>query len=590
MLENLQETHPQYRPSANFQFFGADSETFSASTISLVKNSPAVTLGYHGAHEPTYSFNPIGNINYQAASWLEIQDAMYSHLNHHRHLTRGIIDPFNDGALAKTTSVFGDPNVVSGLESFDPARAHAIDKTDPEATLFGYSAHIPNPPPNYFYGVRTFSTLLCPTPKHPTQVWAARHHMRLSGTDGSGNFDSRCMDGVASLQSKIALLDRSHPNVMMVGIGVKFIYAKTSPTSYAYDHPLQPELPPGEINDRVLIETHYTNTEDVLDWLVNDFFPLNPGSRFLPIEDFTYAFSLLNGEEIERDHLFGLAQDLIDNWDTTSSPSTPPIFAQHQGAYLSLSDMLQCMVGMVDGFGTQLQASVTLNRAIGPTTPTVPSSGNLSVDPYDLITTINLLHTDLNSSTWIDQPSYQIPHELTVGSVTVNAAEFLYLCAQLFLELKDGQMPLVVTAPASNMIDPQLQTAQDSVSNLSAKWPYLDWDLKPAILNGFPPRLSFVGDPVAGGSIDIHLTDDPGSEAIVAIGPNTTSHIIPGVGLLEVLLKNAVLLPSQNLARDCFTTWQVSIPASFHGNAYAQALSTKNNKKELSNLLTISVP
>lgn len=594
MLEALHADFPQYRPNACFQFYGADSETLSSGVVSdalAARDAGYLLLGYHGAHEPTYTNNPIGNINYATATWLEIQDTMEVHLSAHRDLLRGTLSPFGEGALARTDSTFGPLTTLSGLESFDPARAHAIDATHPDSLLLGYSGHMPSAPPTYMSGVDDLSTLLAPTTEHVRQLHWARHHLRVSGTDGTANFDSRGMDGVAHLQSKLALLDRTHPNVLMMSIGSKTIYALQSPTGYAYNNPLSPQLPSSLLRSRIEIDANYANVQDVLNWLVNVYFPANPGSRFVSAADLKAAFPSRNGESVDRIELLGFARNLIATWDTGASPATPPPYVESQGAYLSLCDMMQCLVGMLAGYGPLLPTEVPLGRAIGPLASVTASATAPSVSRIDLLAAAASLDPALNADTWTKTPSNTVPEQVAVGTTTVNAAELLYLFAQLFVDLSEGRTPATVQAPASDMLDPAVLDAQNKVSTLTTKWPYLDWDLKPANLAGFPPRLSTTGTPVAGGTIEVHLTDDPGSEGTLAVSTRTASRVIPGLGELLIDLSVGRILPNTvALGGECYATWTVAIPPSFHGTAYAQAMSTRNGESELSDLLTVMVP
>ncbi|MAF66921.1 MAG: hypothetical protein CMJ84_14855 [Planctomycetes bacterium] len=591
MLEGLHASYPQYGPQACFQFYGADSETLSFGTIhdiTTARDAGVLSLGYHGAHEPTYSNNPIALLNYPTATWSEIQVAMELHLNAHRHLYLGDINPLFHGALKKTRNVFGSMLAVSGLDEFDPAKAHAVDATEPEAILFGYSAHIPNPPPNYMDGIAAFSELLSPTPDHVRQMFWARHHLRVSATDGTGNFDSRGMDGVAHLEDTIATLDRSRTNLLKMSIAGKTIYALQSPTGYAYNHPDDPDLPPWLIRPQADIDANYQNIQEVLDWLVQSFFPANPGSRFVSVDALQSAFTSLNGQSLSRVELLDFAHDLLDGWGG-ATPAPPPAFVTSGERYLSLCDMTQCLVGMLAGYGGSLPASVPLGRAIGPLNAALPSLIPPQVAATDLLAAAAALDPALNSTAWAETPGYVVPSYLSVGSVQVNAAEFLYLCASLFVDLAEGGSPSTVQAPSCAMLDPLVEAAQDMVGDLRDKWPYLDWDLKPAILSGFPAQLAADAPPRAGATLTVSLTDDPGTHATLVAAAHRASLPLSDVGRPTLDPWGAQEFPILSLGESCTGSWRLEIPRDYRGPLHLQALCENGDGVELTPVLSLRV-
>lgn len=70
------------------------------------------------------------------------------------------------------------------------------------------------------------------------------------------------------MKQELAKLDRSRPHVLNMIVGDKFIYARASPTQYAYAHPESPQLPPELLQSPQDKEARYRRTEETLKiWL-----------------------------------------------------------------------------------------------------------------------------------------------------------------------------------------------------------------------------------------------------------------------------------------------------------------------------------
>jgi hypothetical protein len=301
------------------------------------------------------------------------------------------------------------------------------------------------------------------------------------------------------------------------------------------------------------------------------------------------AFTSLNGETLTQAEVLAFTLDLLDNWSSTS-PAAPPPFASNDGQYLSLCDMTQCLVGMLAGYGTSLPSTVALGRAIGPLTATLPSLMPPTVAPGDLLAAAAALDPLLNSTTWAKTPDYTVPSYVTVGTSQVNAAEFLYLCAKLFVDLAQGNSPPSVLAPASTMLDPAIETAEDQVSSLADKWPYLNWDIKPAILSGFAARLSVNAPPQAGSTLTVHLTDDVGSQAYLCATSSRPRSPLSAAGGLQLDPRGAHAFPRLSLGQACTGSWEIPIPASYRGPLYLQALCENRGRLELTQVLSLEIP
>lgn len=167
LVEHYATAYPQYGLSWSVQFYGADTKTLLERNpqniildfILSLRDRGFVEFGYHGAHEPTYTNNPLANLP-RDASWEQTVEASLQFLSCAKHPYLGEVDCSKSGGLALVQQVFGQAAAISGIGG-NPAIQHAIDQLNANSIMFGFPDHGPaTERPGYREGVRELMRLL----------------------------------------------------------------------------------------------------------------------------------------------------------------------------------------------------------------------------------------------------------------------------------------------------------------------------------------------------------------------------------------------------------------------------------------------
>lgn len=484
LIERYAIAYPQYGLSWSVQFYGADTQTLLERNpqniildfILSYRDKGFVEFGYHGAHEPTYTNNPLANLP-RDASWEQTVEAGLQFLSCAKHPYLGGVDCSKSGGLALVQQVFGAAAAVSGIGG-NPAIQHAIDQLNANSIMFGFSDHGPaTERPGYREGVKELMRLLSPKKDTPPELFWMDGRLRVN--DGNPLDDVHHLvasQGVESVKQEMAKLDRSRPHVLNMIVGDKFIYARASPTDYAYAHPESPQLPLELSQLPQDKEARYRRTEETLKYLVEELFPQNLGSRFVSNKDLLQmAAGPKYGQSVSIGTAEAIARALIVGWT-----DRPPPFIKASEAYFTLAESFELLTLALGEYAQRqsFPAYVPFYKVIGPLERVGPSPQEMGATTIEILTRASDLAAQFKDRTWKPMPSFMIPSTISVGASLVNAAEFLRLMADLFVALKEGQAPgSVLLVPSESL--PGSSEIYARVGLLKFPGGIL-WSLKPA--------------------------------------------------------------------------------------------------------------
>ncbi|MBI5464296.1 MAG: hypothetical protein HY966_05010, partial [Ignavibacteriales bacterium] len=166
--------------------------------------------------------------------------------------------------------------------------------------------------------------------------------------------------------------------------------------------------------------SHY---EEVLSWAVR-----NRNLTIVKIKDIYNAVVDDRTKAMTMSQLATAAQNLLDAINLTGSVFALPEYITVGNDYLSLCDLWQMLVSSLSIYKqTGVFPSVARTRdMLGPTVITAVSSPSVSLNRSEIISA-----ADSTAMSMVDRVQSQV----SVGGRTVDAAEFLYLTAQAFVQI-----------------------------------------------------------------------------------------------------------------------------------------------------------
>ncbi|MBM3891775.1 MAG: hypothetical protein FJ388_21885, partial [Verrucomicrobia bacterium] len=363
ILSAAHRAHPE-RVAAVGEFYGADSEIFQqrnreSGIVDLFRRAVGegwYDVGYHGAHEPIYVTTAQANRSMAGKGWREIYDATRAFYTAHRDLKTGERDASRKGGVALMQDVFGPATVFSGTAGLtDPPGLLALSDMTDCRVIFGFTDHGPAMfNQDYIPAVLEIRKLISPTPETSPDVFWFMGCLITSShpvTREIGVIGSELPADIVA--AKFGRLDRTRVAVPHMIYGTKFIYARASPTEYAYggaqrmppnvrairesrgdDFRLPEELIFPETERKRKVENFRQN----LDWLLTKYFPASPGSRFVGnhlLLDLTVPYA---GHAISADGLDRAVAGLLRDWT-----ERPPNFASTGTRYLTLAQTFKLL-------------------------------------------------------------------------------------------------------------------------------------------------------------------------------------------------------------------------------------------------------
>ena len=509
ILSGAHRAHPD-SVAAVGEFYGADSEMFQqrnreSGIVDLIRRAGGegwYDVGYHGAHEPIYVTTQRATRNLAGKSWKEIYAASRSFYTAHRDLRTGEQDASRKGGVALMQEVFGSATVISGAAGpTDPPGLLALNDLTGCRVHFGFTDHGPAMfNKDYIPAVLEIRKAVSPTPEtSPDVFWF------MGCLITSSHPVTRDVGVISSVMppdqvtAKFQRLDRTRVAVPHMMYGAKFIYARASPTEYAYggsqripppfratresrgdDFRLPPELLVPEAERKERIENFRQN----LDWLLTEYFPANAGSRCVGnrlLLDLTVPYA---GDSISAAELDCAAEGLLRDWT-----ERPPNFASTGTRYLTLAQTFKLLVTALKSHAERGSWPATLQSDLtfGPisTWPEVVQGAEADVDTRAVIATAAQILFGLERQRGDAQPpANRVPLNVTTGGQTMHAAQFLRLMAETYQALRAGKAPGTLHVRPSNILpplSPLWKRAHRVYDETPAAYSYLQlWTVKPA--------------------------------------------------------------------------------------------------------------
>jgi hypothetical protein len=366
---------------------------------------------------------------------------------------------------------FSEPSVMFGIPDRDPARG-----------IHGYSG-----------STAGFGAIVSSVPQTSSELYWELNILRSSDTSTGDIRRANTDEPLDGLKKLLAGLDRSRIRVLHLQVTPYARHLQTwhdgiprfSPLVWAYDHPEEPMVPSAvpAYRDYPQVLDAYRQEEAILKWLVTEFFPANPGSRFVSPRVLKQMAVSPVGTEISADTMRAAAQDLIERYRYIGT--FPPDFARANGTYLSLADSFSLFTASLAALSEKgkLPESVKLGNVYGPLhTDGVLRPGGFEIRVKDLMEMAVRLAPQLADETWRPIPSNMVPSSFTIAGRELNTAQILYALAEAYLNPNpNGTVGIRTCANVSvaGQLYPR-QTALEDGGNT--------WTFRPAPLKlGKPP-------------------------------------------------------------------------------------------------------
>jgi hypothetical protein len=464
MLDRLHNKYPQSGISALFQFSGTVSELLAEENhgIHLVdqileySHRGLVDVGYTGEDEPSYLNRPQPNLllaDTPEDRWSARGEAARRFLTDFKNPVTGQPVPGLSGGLKRTQEVFGNVSYISGITTSlggDSPAANEVTNLNPTALMMG----IPGPDPRRGiegsgFSAEQFSHYMSPDASESPELFWEDGILRLSDMSLRDNRPHSTDEDLASLKKVFEKLDRSHVRVIKLEVGGyrRYLRKRTDgsifadPLEWLYYHPDGPSLPATlkALVDQNAVEVGYKNDEATLRWLLEEFLPANPASRFISIRDLE-AVSTSSNSEVSADQLKALASDL--EGFLAKMPMQPPDFLRAGNRFFSLAESFQLFanaLAVADHTGS-LPNSVELTPMYGPLALANDMGDIKGEVPVSAVMKIAAqLAPKLANTAWKRVPDNSVPTFIQVGSLHLNAAQFLHLMARAYLDPSPGK-------------------------------------------------------------------------------------------------------------------------------------------------------
>ena len=505
MIERYRKAHPEQHVSATILFSGSVSQAFAdrnsqTHIVDFVQDfvqRGVIEPGYDGTDEPTYKRRPLIDLPKTKTAeerWLARRTAAEAFLTEARDPLTGAPEPGKAGGLKKMQEVFGQAACITGLTlavpdpaagmmaevGVDAETVHELRRHNTSAIMFGLLDSNPVHAPEYHEWSAAFSKDLSPAPDTPPELFWQDNILRSSESSDVDNRLFRASGGAEAFKKVTEKLDRTRIRIIHAELANPRNHLadsfKLSALAFAYAHPDQPALASNARRTTAEVDAAYAKEEAFLKFLADDYFPANPGDRFVSSADLKHMAGPGTGYSVP---IAALRSELADVVKTWGSGTTPPKYMRVDGHYLSLADMFLVMTDALAELNRtgQLPPSVRVTAVYGPTETTrekEPGQGEVSV--ASVARACAGLTARLHDSAWSPNPKNSIPFRVVVDGIDLNAAQFLRLMAEALVNPSpEAKLQVKVTEMfwGRNAIFYRTRSTRD----LGATWTY-----KPAVL------------------------------------------------------------------------------------------------------------
>ncbi len=459
LIERLRKQYPQSGIAALFQFSGTVSqvlqeENSGSHLVDRVKEAShrgLVDIGYTGEEEPSYLYRPKANLllaNTPEARWDLRAEAAERFLVDFKNPVTGLPVAGLSGGLKRTQEVFGPAAYVSGLATVvgaDSPVTHELLKLDPTAMETGIPASDPKLGIEGFgFSAANFSKYMSPDSIESPELFWEDNVLRLSDTSLRDNKPHSTDESLDSLKKVFEKLDRSHVRVIKLEVASYKRYLTrradgsvvTDPMEWLYYHPDDPRIPPNmkPMVPQTVVEDGYSKDEATLKWLLDEFLPANPGSRFISVHELA-ALAQPAAPQLSAEDLHALASDLEARF--VQMPETAPDFGRAGNNFFSLSESFNLFAQALASLSQtgSLPKYVPFNQQYGPLTlPNESGATTGSIAVSDVIKTAAQIAPRLANTAWKRVPENSPPSTFEIASLHLNAAQVLRLMEQAYLD------------------------------------------------------------------------------------------------------------------------------------------------------------
>jgi hypothetical protein len=503
LLEKLRVKYPNSGIASLFEFSGSMSQVFleyndSLHVVDSIKGASQrglIDIGYTGEDEPSYLYRPKPDLigaDTPEKRWIAQAEAAERFLTDFKDPITGRPVSGLTGGLKHMQEVFGPAAFIQGVSEpigGDSAVTHEVRKLNGDAMMLGVPpSDVRRGIESYGASAKAFAEAMSPAPDTSPEVFWEDGALRLSNVSLSDNRPRSTDDPIDALKKTFAALDRTKVRVVALEFGSYKRYlvkrpdgsVTWDPMEWMYYHPDSPQFPPNmkPFLAQRDIDTGYKNEEAVLKWLLEEYLPANPGSRFLSIRDLAKLAGPERPSEVSWDQIKTLAAD----FETRFKPFPTRLvdFLQAGGKYFSDAEAFALMAEALAAAGQTgtPAASIKPLPVYGPISvpnDMGPIKGTVTV--REVLQAAARIAPPLRNTEWKLIPENAIPTYIQVGALRVNATQFFRMMALACLDLSPDKV-----LPVSPMT-----LHSDAVFRYPKNTPVTDqgmgWTLKPAPLH-----------------------------------------------------------------------------------------------------------
>jgi hypothetical protein len=482
-VERYRKAHPEAQVSATVLFSGSVSgalqqrngQTHIVDFVRDYIGRGVIEAGYDGTDEPTYENRPLLTFTMREAPqdrWKLRQATAEQFLTQARDPLTG--SPLSgSGGLREMQEVFGKAAYIKGVElslkTYRPAPRvrQAVPGTSPPGTrpfgpvegifkenggdtetlqtmarynttaiMFGVPATNPAVLPGFTTAITRFGQQMSPVPQTAPEVYWQDNALRLSEAAPPVHL-IRGIEGVDVLKGILDKTNRSTIQVLQVELGAVENYlqpdfAKQGPAAllqYAYAHPQAPAAPAAALRSTADVSAGWAKEDALLKWLTEDFFPANPGSRFLSTARLVKMAGASTGFTVSTDRLRTELADALSKLGVNNYLFN---YLSVDGHFLSLAELFQVLTDELAEYRStgKLPQSVKVVKMYGPfrlVTGHGPNVGDVTAG--DLESFCAGIAASLHDDTSPDVPKNSVPPLVKLGGMDLNPAQLIRLMA-----------------------------------------------------------------------------------------------------------------------------------------------------------------
>lgn len=466
LLEKLRAKYPNSGIAGLLEFSGSMSQVFLEANDSLhvvdktkeAAQRGLIDIGYTGEDEPSYLYRPKPDLisaDTPEKRWIAQSEAAERFLTDFKDPVTGRPVSGVTGGLKHMQEVFGEASFIQGVSETlggDSAVTNEVRKLNANAMMLGVPpSDVRRGIESYGASANAFAQAMSPAPETSPEVFWEDGALRLSNVSLSDNRPRSTDDPIDALKKAFAALDRTKVRVIALEFGSYKRYlvkrpdgsVTWDPMEWLYYHPDSPQFPPNMkpfLGERD-VELAYKNEEAVLNWLLGEYLPANPGSRVLSIRDLRKMASPERPSEVSWDQIKTLAGDFETRFKPYPTRLVDYLRAGDQ--YFSDAEAFELMAEALAAAGKAgaPPASIKPLPVYGPiSVPNDMGPVKGSVTVRDVMQAAAQIAPPLRNTEWKLIPENAIPAYVQVGAIRVNASQFFRMMALACLDLSPDKV------------------------------------------------------------------------------------------------------------------------------------------------------